>query len=339
VSPKSEAPLVIPASAPLITGTRAVVYVRDAEAKRPTFEGREIVLGPRAGDYYVVRAGLKEGERVVVNGSFKIDSALQIEARPSMMSPAGGASGGGHQHGAKHASSSVLELAAPEAFRAQLNAVLVEYLKVQEALSGDSAKEAAAAAAALAQKLSTVDMKLLEGEAHVAWMGDLKALSAGVKHLARAGEIKKQREVFATLSEAMAAAVRRFHPAAGEVFVMKCPMAFGGRGARWLQNDKAVRNPYFGAAMLKCGEVIANIGKAGKSPAKSQSTCPVMGGKINRKLFADHGGKRVYFCCPGCKPEFRKDPERYLKKLRDAGVKLEDAPVPAPGKPEGRHGH
>lgn len=85
VDTPNEAPLVIPASAPLITGKRAVVYVRLADAEKPTFEGREILLGPRAGDYYIVKSGLTEGETVVTNGSFKIDSALQIQAKPSMM--------------------------------------------------------------------------------------------------------------------------------------------------------------------------------------------------------------------------------------------------------------
>ena len=87
-------PLVVPASAVLKTGTRAVVYVQDMQAKRPTFNGREIVLGPRAGDYYLVTSGLTEGEQVVTEGNFMIDSALQIEAKPSMMDPEGGGSGG-----------------------------------------------------------------------------------------------------------------------------------------------------------------------------------------------------------------------------------------------------
>ena len=79
--------LLIPATAPLVTGERAVVYVEVPDADRPTFEGREIVLGPRANDMYVVRHGLAEGDRVVTHGAFKIDSALQIRARPSMMTP------------------------------------------------------------------------------------------------------------------------------------------------------------------------------------------------------------------------------------------------------------
>jgi len=96
---EADKPLLIPASAPLVTGTRAVVYVEVPSRDRPTYEGREVRLGPRAGDWYLVQSGLRQGERVVTRGNFKIDSALQIEARPSMMSPEGGAAPPGHQHG------------------------------------------------------------------------------------------------------------------------------------------------------------------------------------------------------------------------------------------------
>jgi Cu(I)/Ag(I) efflux system membrane fusion protein len=84
---KVHKPLVVPASAALVTGTRAIVYVQLPDANKPTFEGREIVLGPKAGDYYLVRSGLKEGELVVVRGNFKIDAELQLNAAPSMMTP------------------------------------------------------------------------------------------------------------------------------------------------------------------------------------------------------------------------------------------------------------
>jgi YHS domain-containing protein len=59
---------------------------------------------------------------------------------------------------------------------------------------------------------------------------------------------------------------------------------------------------------------------------KLQTTCPVMGGKIDKNVFADHEGKRVYFCCKGCIPEFQKDPVKYLKKLENEGITLEKAP-------------
>lgn len=98
-STPAQAPLVIPETAPLITGKRAVVYVKKPDTEVPTFEGREVVLGPRAGHYYLVASGLTEGELVVTNGNFKIDSALQIQAKPSMMNPEGGVMPAGHQHG------------------------------------------------------------------------------------------------------------------------------------------------------------------------------------------------------------------------------------------------
>ncbi len=48
------------------------------------------MLGPRVGNHYIVNDGLDEGELIVVHGNFKIDSAAQIQAKPSMMSPEGG---------------------------------------------------------------------------------------------------------------------------------------------------------------------------------------------------------------------------------------------------------
>ncbi len=53
--------------------------------------------------------------------------------------------------------------------------------------------------------------------------------------------------------------------------------------------------------------------------AKAQTTCPVMGGKINKNVYADYEGKRVYFCCAGCDKTFNKNPEKYLKKLSNMG--------------------
>ena len=73
----------------------AIAYVKVPEAETPTYEGREVVLGPRAGDFYIVESGLREGEDVVVKGAFRIDSAMQIVAKPSMMMPGGGGGGAG----------------------------------------------------------------------------------------------------------------------------------------------------------------------------------------------------------------------------------------------------
>ena len=53
----------------------------------------------------------------------------------------------------------------------------------------------------------------------------------------------------------------------------------------------------------------------GTAWAKPQENCPVMGGKINKSLYTDYQGKRIYFCCKGCPEEFKKDPEKYIKKM------------------------
>jgi len=46
-----------------------------------------------------------------------------------------------------------------------------------------------------------------------------------------------------------------------------------------------------------------------------QTTCPVMGGAINKALFTEYQGKKVYFCCDGCKEKFEANPEQYVAKL------------------------
>lgn len=50
---------------------------------------------------------------------------------------------------------------------------------------------------------------------------------------------------------------------------------------------------------------------------KPQTTCPVMGGKISGKHYADYKGQRVYFCCASCIDMFKKEPEKYLNKLEE----------------------
>ena len=57
---------------------------------------------------------------------------------------------------------------------------------------------------------------------------------------------------------------------------------------------------------------------------KAQTICPIMGEKINKKFYADYKGKRVYFCCSACVPEFKKNPEKYMQKLK--GIELEAVP-------------
>ena len=93
--------LLIPRSAVLWTGKRAVVYVKVPNRKQTSFVYREIGLGPQAGNFYVVLDGLHEGEEIAVNGVFKIDASAQLAGKPSMMNPSadGGKVSTGYNHG------------------------------------------------------------------------------------------------------------------------------------------------------------------------------------------------------------------------------------------------
>jgi YHS domain-containing protein len=55
------------------------------------------------------------------------------------------------------------------------------------------------------------------------------------------------------------------------------------------------------------------------SQAIEQKTCPVMEGPINKELYTEYKGKKVYFCCPGCKEKFEKEPGKYISKLPQFG--------------------
>ena len=47
----------------------------------------------------------------------------------------------------------------------------------------------------------------------------------------------------------------------------------------------------------------------------TQTTCPVMGGKIDKDIWVEHNGRKIYFCCAGCPEEFKKNPEKYIERL------------------------
>jgi Cu(I)/Ag(I) efflux system membrane fusion protein len=238
------APLVIPSSAVLRTGQRAVVYVEQPGTERPTYLGREITLGPRAGDRFVVAAGLAEGDRVVTNGAFKIDSALQIQARPSMMNPGEEEAGHGHEHGTM-GSESVDTASAGGLDGVEIPAdtaagLLEPYLALQDALASDDLKEAKEQAKA---------MMAVTGHS-----GDLAKL---VHEMMAADSLASLRlPHFETLSMGMIAAVKDRPKAFPDgLMVMHCPMVEDDRGADWLQAAEPLRNPYYGDSMLYCGYV------------------------------------------------------------------------------------
>jgi len=54
-----------------------------------------------------------------------------------------------------------------------------------------------------------------------------------------------------------------------------------------------------------------------------QTTCPVMGGAIDKNRYVDYDGKRIYVCCNMCVKTVKADPVKYIKKLEAEGVTIE----------------
>jgi Cu(I)/Ag(I) efflux system membrane fusion protein len=241
---EGELPLVIPATAPLITGTRAVVYVRSR--KNPgTFYGREVILGPRAGNYYIVKSGLKVGEQVVTNGNFKIDSSLQIQAKPSMMTATATAP----------ASNSSLQVAA--SFRKQLNMIYNSYFAVHQALAKDDFKTAKAKVKELGIMLGHISTATLDEKALHSWKKIKREMLKMVQQANAAQGITDLRATFASLSAIIDNLKREFGTSKGmTINKFSCPMAFDNKGAEWLQQSDKIANPYFGQAMPGCGEKV-----------------------------------------------------------------------------------
>ncbi|MFT5468705.1 MAG: Cu(I)/Ag(I) efflux system membrane fusion protein [Verrucomicrobiales bacterium] len=221
---EGELPLVIPSSAVLHTGKRSVVYLDVSDEEGPIYEGRVIELGPRAGNEYVVNAGLKSGDRVVSEGAFKIDSSLQILAKPSMMTPGEDA----------------WVIAS-----ADWKSVLPAYLEWQRALSEDEFENAQKAALTFAE---------IEAVANDATVGSAAA-AAGT-----ASDLDGQRPHFETVSNRLIPIIHLAPDLEAPLFEAHCPMAFKNKGASWIQKSETVANPYFGHFMHECGTINRTFG-------------------------------------------------------------------------------
>ena len=217
-------PLLIPETAVLKTGKRSIVYVRTQTDGNAAFEGRVVKLGPKTGNKYIVLEGLSEGESVVTNGAFKIDSALQIEAKPAMMSPV------------KEEKQLALQDAGTLNHN-QYENILPIYLLLQEALAGDNFQSAQSAY----HQLISSGKEFLTLE------------------MSASNSIETIRNAFQPLSLSIIKAADSFHHGSivNEVF---CSMAFNNTGASWLQTTEKIANPYFGAKMLRCGTLKNRFG-------------------------------------------------------------------------------
>lgn len=122
--------------------------------------------------------------------------------------------------------------------------LLNTYYKLKDALVGSNSTLAAANAEELVKAINSTDKEIVNDDARANLLKDANAI-------AQSKDIKLQREKFATLSNNMFELAKTVKLSAEPVYQQYCPM----KKASWLSNEKAIKNPYYGNAMLTCGSV------------------------------------------------------------------------------------
>ncbi|HKK10074.1 MAG TPA: efflux RND transporter periplasmic adaptor subunit, partial [Bacteroidales bacterium] len=261
---KGDDNLVVPKSAVMWTGERSVVYVKSESEKSVDFTLREVTLGPGLGESYIVKEGVKKGEEIAVHGTFSIDAAAQLAGKPSMMNAEGGKPATGHNHGGQSAEAEethedhqadIKKSTIDTEFKKQLTEAYKAYLSMKDALVASEADGAQDAAKETLSRMKEVNMNLLEGDAHMLWMDLSKSLKSELKAIANSGDLGKQRKAFVAFNETFYKAVNSFGLTGVKSYYQYCPMANNDLGAYWFSDEEAIRNPYYGEMMLKCGEV------------------------------------------------------------------------------------
>ena len=118
------------------------------------------------------------------------------------------------------------------------------YYQLKDNLVKSNATAAAASAGELVKAINNADAATVNDDTRASLLKDASAIS-------QSSDIKVQREKFATLSNNMFELAKTVKLSAEPVYQQYCPM----KKASWLSNDKAIKNPYYGSAMLTCGSV------------------------------------------------------------------------------------
>lgn len=236
---KLEPALVIPETAVLLTGKRAVVYVK----KGNKYEGRQIVLGPKVKHYYIVISGLQEGELVVTKGNFKIDSSLQIMAKPSMMKndwPEEDSEPMGKLNRSPQEKENTLFL----------KPVFNKYIEINQLLAKDNLKDTKIE---LGKWKLNIKKALTEKSISKTTKTSLNKIQKDfLEQMEKFKDIDIFREKWKKTSQSIIKIQKNSgNPTDKKIYTAYCPMA----DSYWLQLDKAIKNPYYGKSMLDCGEI------------------------------------------------------------------------------------
>ena len=236
----------IPATAVLWTGERSLVYVKTSP-NEPVFEMREVTLGNRSGDSYVVTTGLRNGDEIVTNGTFTVDAAAQLQGKRSMMNE-------GKEDNSVMPMTS-MEMTLPVAFQQGFKKALPDYFKMKDAFVDGNADEVSAFAKATSKQLKLLSISSLESMVQSHVKKSIEILNA----IGDNDQIENQRDHFLILNENMVVLSQNIKGLEKQIYIQKCPMANNNKGGLWLSQEQEIRNPYYGNAMLTCGSVIAEI--------------------------------------------------------------------------------
>ncbi|HMT74838.1 MAG TPA: DUF3347 domain-containing protein [Chitinophagaceae bacterium] len=133
---------------------------------------------------------------------------------------------------------------AQDSTKAQSSPLLTSYYTLKDALVSSNSTMAAASAESFIKALNDIDKETVKDESRAALLSDASSIS-------QTKDLKVQREKFATLSANMFALAKTVKLSAQPVYQQYCPM----KKASWLSDNKAIKNPYYGSAMLTCGSV------------------------------------------------------------------------------------
>jgi Cu(I)/Ag(I) efflux system membrane fusion protein len=136
-----------------------------------------------------------------------------------------------------------------------LAAVYDRYLDLKDALVADKAGKARKALLKFKTDLESVDMTLFNDDAHMLFMSEREKILGHIPEKKKLTDIEDSRAAFEHVSNGMITLAKAFSPQDGTFYIQHCPMAFNNKGADWISRDHEIRNPYFGASMLTCGDV------------------------------------------------------------------------------------
>lgn len=123
------------------------------------------------------------------------------------------------------------------------------------ALSSDNDKEATNAAKGILEALSKINSNEFSAEDKKTYNDIAADIQEHAEHISdNVGNIDHQREHLVTLSKDFYDLAKTFGTEK-PLYKIFCSMHDDNKGAYWLSDSKEIKNPYYGAGMLSCGEV------------------------------------------------------------------------------------